>query len=166
MRFAARWPTTRDRDAPQSRERWPCLSTRCRQRACCARCGLPTSVPARARRGVSDTARLASDTGRKILALREQHRGQFLRNAYALILLDSLFERPYLDVRQAAAVMQCSFVKANKVVREMEAVGILQEITGNARNRVFRYQPYLALFEAQTGAMPSNDAAAPLGQNR
>ena len=117
-------------------------------------------------RGVSDTARLASDTGRKILALREQHRGQFLRNAYALILFDSLFERPYLDVRQAAAVMQCSFVKANKVVREMEAVGILQEITGNARNRVFRYQPYLALFEAQTGAMPSNDAAAPLGQNR
>jgi len=117
-------------------------------------------------RGVSDTARLATDTGRQILALREQHRNQFQRDAYGLALLDSLFERPHLDVRQAAAVMQCSFVKANKVVREMEAAGILQEMTGNARNRVFRYQPYLALFESQTGAMPTHDAAAPLGQNQ
>jgi hypothetical protein len=62
--------------------------------------------------------------------------------------------------------MQCSFVKANKVVREMQAAGILQETTGNARSRVFRYQPYLALFESQTGAASTHDAAAPLGQNR
>ena len=113
-------------------------------------------------RGVSDTAHLASDTGRKILALREAHRGQLLRNAYALTLLDSLFERPYVAVKQAATLMQCSFVKANKVVREMQSAGILQETTGNARNRVFRYQPYLALFENQTGTTPTHDGPARL----
>lgn len=117
-------------------------------------------------RGVSDTARLASETSRKILALREQHRNALAKNANAIRLLDSLFERPYVDVKQAAEVMCCSFVTAGKVVREMESAGILSEITGNARNRVFRYQPYLALFEGQTGAAPTNDAAAPLGQNR
>ncbi len=117
-------------------------------------------------RGVSDTARLATDTGLKIIKLREQHRARFVWSFNALQLLDSLYVRPQINVKQAAEAMNCTFVTAGKVVREMESAGILQEITGNARNRVFRYQPYLALFESQTGAAPTNDAASSLGQNR
>lgn len=100
-------------------------------------------------RGVSETAKLASDTGAKIIKLREQHRGMLSKNMHGIALLDSLFDRPHLDVKRASEVMQCSIVTAGKVVRELQALGILEELTGQARNRVFRYEPYLALFEDQ-----------------
>lgn len=115
-------------------------------------------------RGVSDTARLATETGRKILAMRETQRNLFSRNTYALALLDSLFAKPYVDVKQAATIMACSFVKANNVVRELETAGILQEITGNARNRVFRYQPFLAVFEQQNASASTFEPAAARGR--
>ena len=101
-------------------------------------------------RGVSETARLASDTGRDIIRLRDAHRASFAKNANALTLLDSLFVRTHVDIKQAAAVMQCSFVTAGRIVAELVAAGVLKEITGQSRNRVFRYQPYLKLFERQT----------------
>jgi Fic family protein len=81
--------------------------------------------------------------------LREQHRTLLLKNIHGLTLLDSLFERPHVDVKRAAEVMQCSIVTAGKVVRDLQKQGVLEEMTGQARNRVFRYQPYLALFENQ-----------------
>jgi Fic family protein len=100
-------------------------------------------------KGVSETAKLASDTGGKIIKLREQHRTLLSKNIHGLTLLDSLFERPHVDVKRAAEVMQCSIVTAGKVVRDLQKQGVLEEMTGQTRNRVFRYQPYLALFENQ-----------------
>ena len=46
--------------------------------------------------------------------------------------------------------MKCSFVTAGRIVAELVAAGVLKEITGQSRNRVFRYEPYLKLFERQT----------------
>jgi Fic family protein len=100
-------------------------------------------------KGISETAKLASDTGGKIIRLREQHRTVLSKNIHGLALLDSLFDRPHIDVKRAAEVMQCSVVTAGKVVRELALLGLLEEMTGQTRNRVFRYQPYLALFENQ-----------------
>ena len=101
-------------------------------------------------RGVSETARLASDTGRDIIRLRDAHRALFAKNVNALSLLDSLFVRTHIDIKQAAAVMKCSFVTASRIVGELVAAGVLTEITGQSRNRVFRYEPYLQMFERQT----------------
>ena len=53
--------------------------------------------------------------------------------------------------------MSCSFVTAGRIVAEMVDAGVLKEITGQSRNRVFRYEPYLKLFERQTSP------AAPFG---
>ncbi len=97
--------------------------------------------------GVSETAKMASVTGVKIIKLREQHRTVLSKNRHGLALLDSLFDRPILDVKRASEVMQCSVVTAGKVVRDLVADGIIVEMTGQARNRVFRYEPFLALFE-------------------
>lgn len=36
---------------------------------------------------------------------------------------------------------------ANQIVNRLEAIGLLREITGYARNRRFRFEPYLRLFE-------------------
>jgi DNA-binding Lrp family transcriptional regulator len=36
---------------------------------------------------------------------------------------------------------------ANNLVRRLEDAGVLREITGYTRNRRFRFDPYLRLFE-------------------
>lgn len=100
-------------------------------------------------RGVSETARLAATTGREILAMREQHRARFAKSANALTLLDTLLKQPQINVKRAEKILGCTYATANKVVTDLEKAGLIVELTGQARNRVFQYQPYLALFEHQ-----------------
>lgn len=42
--------------------------------------------------------------------------------------------------------MYASYHTAKRLVDECEAPGLLRELTGRRRNRVFRYEPYVALF--------------------
>ena len=64
-----------------------------------------------------------------------------------LRLLDLLFMQPIIYVPVAATRLECSYVTANRIIGQMEALGILRETTGGQRNRRFRYQPYLDLFD-------------------
>jgi hypothetical protein len=41
------------------------------------------------------------------------------------------------------------FAAANQLVARIAELGILREITGNARSRRFRYEPYAQLFADQ-----------------
>lgn len=63
-----------------------------------------------------------------------------------LRLVDFLFERPLTNVNLVRSHLDVSFVTANKVVERLERLGLLDEVTGGRRNRVFRYNPYLANF--------------------
>jgi Fic family protein len=101
-------------------------------------------------RGVSETALLATKTAKQILEMREQHRAHFAYNSQALLLLDSLMRQPYIDNNRAKEILRCSFVTASNTVKKLETAALLQEVTGQARNRVFRYKPYLDLFEQQS----------------
>jgi Fic family protein len=106
-------------------------------------------------RGVSDTAQLATDTARAIIKMREHYRDEFRHSPHALKLFETLYSQPYVDIKQASNIMDCAFVTANRVVTNMVNAGALKEITGQSRNRVFRYEPYLQLFEQQT--MPHDE---------
>jgi len=102
--------------------------------------------------GVHQVSAEASQTARTILALRDKHRellgSQFKKGAGApLTLLEHLFERPILSVEAIAEVTDLTFSAANKMVKRMEELGVLKEITGQRRNRRFAYQDYLALFD-------------------
>jgi len=39
-----------------------------------------------------------------------------------------------------------TFATANRVIDTLQGAGVVEEITGGRRNRVFRYTPYLRLF--------------------
>ena len=47
------------------------------------------------------------------------------------------------DVREITGI---TFAAANNIVSRLVELGILSEMTGNARNRRFSYAPYIALF--------------------
>ena len=114
-------------------------------------------------RGVSVTARVATQTARDIVALRELHRNAVAKNAKALVLLDTLYRQPTVSVGKVAQTLSCTFPTAAKLVREFEARGWLRELTGYERNRLWRYQPYLDLFHRDTlDAMVGVPATAPM----
>jgi len=104
-------------------------------------------------RGVYQVSISATDTARKILALREKHRqlitGEFGSSGNALRLHDHMFEVPTFSVNHAKDVMDCSFGTANSVVEKLQELQILREITGQERNRRYQYEPYVRLFDPE-----------------
>jgi Fic family protein len=101
-------------------------------------------------RGVSLTARAATQTAQAIVALRDSHRSAVARNAKALALLDHLMQQPTLSIKRVVQLLGCTAPTAAKLVRELEARGWLRELTGYGRNRLWRYQPYVDLFHHET----------------
>jgi Fic family protein len=86
--------------------------------------------------------------------MREEHRNiiaESLKGSpLGLRLLDHLFEQPVITVQLASQHMECAYVTANKLIEQFSKLGLLQELTGWKRNRRYRYEPYLALFEGDT----------------
>lgn len=102
-------------------------------------------------RGVDSVSREATDTARRILALREDHRlavtthlGRSAGNGHRV--LESLYQRPIVSVAEVQALTAITYSAANSLVSRLVKLGILHEATGYKRNRVFRYAPYIAIF--------------------
>jgi Fic family protein len=114
-------------------------------------------------RGLSMTARAATRTAHDIVQLRESHRSQVLKNAKALKLIDYLYQQPLVSAKRAGEVVGCSLPTAIKLVEDLRARGWLHEVTGYERNRMYRYQPYMALFhrEAVESAFGTQSNLAP-----
>jgi Fic family protein len=110
-------------------------------------------------RGVIDVAGEAAATARRILQLREQHRsaitehlGRAAGNGHKV--LESLYHRPIVAVADVQQLTGTTFAAANNLVSRLVQQGVLQEMTGYARNRRFRYAPYIALFNDSPAPQP------------
>jgi Fic family protein len=110
-------------------------------------------------RGVAEVSVSATNTAKAILQLREEARQRLANSALGLRLLDHLFERPLISVRAAEAFLGCSYVTAASLIEQMEKLGLLKETTGQKRNKLYRYEPYLAIFEQQGLSTASSDSA-------
>ena len=101
-------------------------------------------------RGISQTAKAATRTATDIVHMREAHRSAVVKSAKTLKLLDSLLQQPVTSPKRIAEIVGCTHPTAVKLARDLEARGWLHEVTGFERNRLYRYQPYLALFHRET----------------
>jgi Fic family protein len=121
-------------------------------------------------RGVTEVSAEATETARRILALREEHRtlvtahlGRAAGNGHRV--LEHLFQKPILSVNDVRQLTGTTFPAANNLVSRLARRGIVNEITGNKRNRLFRYEPYIALFAenppAETPPKSAAEAASP-----
>lgn len=102
--------------------------------------------------GVDETARQASNTLSDILKLKEQFektiRGVAGRRTHsALALLTHLFKEPFINVKQAEGICDLSTKAANDLVNLFAQQGILKEISGKTRYRLFIFAPYVDLFK-------------------
>lgn len=100
--------------------------------------------------GVAETAAKGRDTFQQVLALRTEVEARVhelgRRGKSGLALLKLLYRRPVVTVGEVSKALDLSAPTANALVAEFERLGLLREMTGFARNRVFVFETYLKLF--------------------
>jgi Fic family protein len=101
-------------------------------------------------RGVASQSRDAVARARRLQDLREGYRERFQRaraGARLLQVVDMLFARPVLTVRQVEAALGVNFPSAQRYVNRLEEAGLLRETTGKARNRIYQADQVLLAIE-------------------
>jgi Fic family protein len=101
--------------------------------------------------GVAETAENATQTLSDVLELKARLESNITSNFgkranNATILLQHLFKKPVVHVNQVKEITNCTYKTANDLVNEFVTSGILKEMTGQSRNRVFVFDEYLKLF--------------------
>lgn len=104
--------------------------------------------------GVAVTSEDAVDTLSKVLVLKEgleKHVVQTFgrKSNSATLLLHYLFKNPIINVKQVMETCDLSYKAANDLVNDFIIEGILKEMTGQSRNRVFVFDKYLNLFSVR-----------------
>lgn len=102
--------------------------------------------------GIAETAETATQTLSAVLELKARLENTLAatygkRAAKAGILLNVLFNKLVIHVNEAQALLGVSYKAANDLVNEMVRSGLLKEMTGQRRNRIFVFDEYLKLFE-------------------
>lgn len=102
-------------------------------------------------RGVYDVAQEAAATARKIVNLKEEHRQIILSDmgrkaGNGIAVLESLYFKPVFTVEHIETITNLSYSNANNLIKQLCDLAIVQEITGQKRNRAFSYAPYLKVF--------------------
>lgn len=77
-------------------------------------------------------------------------------------LIDLLFRQPIITVRLVERELDCAYATARRLAEQLEGLGLLREMTGYQRNRRYKYEPYLALFEQPSEPAGSGDQGAPV----
>ncbi len=102
-------------------------------------------------RGVVEVSQQATETARRILLLRESHRstiteefGRAAGNGHRV--LEHLYQHPIVSVNDVQELIGTTYPAANDLVSRLRENAILEEITGQARNRKFLYRSYINLF--------------------
>jgi Fic family protein len=106
--------------------------------------------------GVEETARASAAAFRSVLSLKQRIEGDILprfsarRQDSAQALMRHLYARPVVDVKWAVQIIGVSTNTAAALIADMVSFGVLTEITGQRRNRLFVFQDYLDLFGHKT----------------
>lgn len=105
--------------------------------------------------GVAEVSAEAIATVRRILRLREEHRAVIAAKLGSSaggghIVLEQLYKQPVLSVNDVQKITDVSYPTANSLVSSLVTNGILEEITGRRRNRLFRYASYIDIFNEDT----------------
>ncbi len=103
-------------------------------------------------RGVSEVSAQAAETARQILSQREAMRAQIAEefgraagNGHRV--LEHLYQRPIISVSAVQTLLHMTYPAANALVERLQQIGVLREITDQARNRRFRFDAYVQLFD-------------------
>lgn len=101
--------------------------------------------------GVIETAENSILTFQNIIQLRDKIERQQLitlgkKQTDAQRLLNELYKQPIMDGSTIAETMSIHASTANRMISNFIQMGILKELTGYKRNRIYAFEPYINLF--------------------
>ncbi len=103
---------------------------------------------------VEESAQDAASSIKKLAALREQSlktvKGLGRASQTALRLLEYLERNPIIEISKTATALDMAFSTVAAAVKRLGDTGILVQSAGEQRNRIFSYEPYLALLRDGT----------------
>lgn len=102
--------------------------------------------------GIRETAANSTETFRSIIRLREEveHRSVLTlgkKTRLAQSFIHYLYGKPIVDSQEVSEKLSINTSTALRLIEDFIRLGILVEITGYKRNRIFVFQKYLNLFE-------------------
>jgi Fic family protein len=104
--------------------------------------------------GVGDTAEQAAAAARRIVAVFEEHRHKIEAlgrpAASALRVFEHMQHNPIVSIPATARSIGISAPTVAKSLEHMRHLGMLREITGRQRHRLFVYDAYLAILNEGT----------------
>ena len=100
--------------------------------------------------GVLETATKGRNVFQQILLLRTETEKKVLalgrRSANAQRLLSLLYRKSIVTAADISSFLEISTPTANALIKEMQKLGIMKEITGLHRKRAYVFEAYLKLF--------------------
>jgi len=106
--------------------------------------------------GVEETARASAAVFRAVLSLKQRIERDVLprfsarRQDNAQALMRQLYARPVIDVKGAMKISGASTNTASALIDDLVTFGVLTEVTGQRRNRLFVFHEYLDIFRHKT----------------
>ncbi len=101
--------------------------------------------------GVAETARNSKATFEKIIALRNRCESTIItlgrRAKIGQKLLRCLYSEPIMSGKLIGQRLNLTHPSVNQLLKDFQKIGILKEITGFKRNRLFVFKEYLDLFK-------------------
>lgn len=103
--------------------------------------------------GMREIAALSIQVFKDILALKEGIERESLptfhvrRQANAQALMRALYQTPMVSIKSVAQLIQAQTNTAAALIDDFVKLGILQEFTGQKRNRLFVFERYVRLFK-------------------
>ncbi|MFW6259402.1 MAG: Fic family protein [Tangfeifania sp.] len=100
--------------------------------------------------GVKETSENSIQTFKNIIALRSEVEQKVvtLGKKYDLAksFLEYLYKEPKTDAQTASEALDVNITTTLRLIDDFEKLGILEEITGYKRNRIFSFEGYLKIF--------------------
>ncbi|MFA5917697.1 MAG: Fic family protein [Candidatus Gracilibacteria bacterium] len=100
--------------------------------------------------GVIETCKSSTYTFQEILKLKKYYGDKILllgnKAEKGNILFNKLFSQPYVSAINVSHIIGVSLTTSNDYIKKFIEIGILKEITGLKKNKVYSFDEYLKLF--------------------
>ena len=103
-------------------------------------------------RGVTEQSQDAVSRAARLQTLREDYRVRLQAtpaSARVLQVIDLLFARPLVSIAQVAQALGVSFPQATRYVETLQRAGLLREITGKERGRIYQADAILDVIDGR-----------------
>lgn len=100
--------------------------------------------------GIIETSKNGVETFEKILHLQKENEEKIKtsgsRSANAMKILTELYKNPLTDAHKVAQITGISLASAYTLISNLEKCGLLQEVTGGRRGRIYILRKYFDIF--------------------